>query len=39
MPDTTIQIRYDGYVNITALCVAGGKSFGDWKRNKKTQQK
>jgi hypothetical protein len=31
-----IPMRKDGYINATALCKAGGKLFGDYKRTKET---
>jgi prophage antirepressor-like protein len=37
LPDNscmTIQMREDGYVNVTLLCKAGGKDIKEWKKNK-----
>jgi hypothetical protein len=36
---TTRKIRSsDGYINVTQLCKAGGKLFGDWHRNEQSTE-
>ena len=32
-----IDIKQDGYINLTALCKSGKKEFSHWKENKKTK--
>jgi hypothetical protein len=33
-----IPMREDGYMNLTVLCKAGGKKFGDWYKNENSKQ-